>query len=157
MGNPVQNNPLRTRADVERAAVQLLEPLLPLFSPGCARLPLGDTGATYPAAVAQMEAYARPLWAMVPMLAGNCQGALPLWEKWRQGLINGVDPAHPEYWGQVADHDQRLVEMAKAGHRHGLAPGPYAEFPRPSKPVPLADQINDTICPRTTGPFSGCW
>ena len=65
----VRDNPLRSRSDVERAAVQLIEPLLPLLSPNKARLHLGDTGAVYPDDIAQMEAFARPLWAIVPMLA----------------------------------------------------------------------------------------
>lgn len=47
MGNCVKDNPLRSRRDVERAAVQLIEPLLPLLSPNKARLHLGDTGAVY--------------------------------------------------------------------------------------------------------------
>lgn len=125
MGNPVQNNPLLTRADVERAAVQLIEPLLPLLSPGCARLHLGDTGAVYPDDIAQMEAFARPLWAIVPMLLGKCEGVKPIWEKWRQGLINGTDPSHIEYWGEVTDYDQRLVEMAVMGTGMCLAPDAF--------------------------------
>ena len=97
MGNCVKNNPLRTRADVERAAIQLIEPLIPLLSEGKARLKLGDTGAVYPPDIAEMEAFARPLWAIVPMLAGNCEGVEPIWAVWKQGIINGVDPKHPEY------------------------------------------------------------
>lgn len=58
MGNCVRENPLRTRADVERAAVQLIEPLIPLLSEGRARLHLGDTGAVYPPEIAEMEAFA---------------------------------------------------------------------------------------------------
>lgn len=122
MYNDVRFNPLITREDVERAAVQLLEPLLPLMSRGCARLHLGDTGAVYPDDIAQMEAFARPLWAIVPMLAGNCQSVLPLWHKWREGIINGTDPKHPEYWGVTVDYDQRLVEMAVFGMGMALAP-----------------------------------
>ena len=68
MGNHVKNNPLRTREDVERAAIELIEPLVPLLSEGRARLHLGDTGAVYPEEIAEMEAFARPLWAIVPML-----------------------------------------------------------------------------------------
>lgn len=122
MGNPVSNNPLRTRADVARAAIQLIEPLLPLMSPGKARLHLGDTGAVYPDEIAQMEAFARPLWAIVPMLAGNCEGVDRLWDAWREGIISGVDPENPEYWGEVGDYDQRLVEMAVFGTGMALAP-----------------------------------
>ena len=125
MANPVQHNPLRTRADVELAAVQLLNPLLPLLSPGRAGLHLGETGAVYPAAIADMEGFARALWAIVPMLAGECAGVAPFWEKWREGLINGVDPAHPEYWGEVEDYDQRLVEMAVMGMGMALAPDAF--------------------------------
>ncbi len=122
MGNPVAENPLRTRADVERAAAQLLEPLIPLMSPGKARLHLGDSGAVYPDSVTEMEAFARPLWAIVPMLAGRCAAVEPLWRAWREGIINGVDPSHPEYWGEAGDYDQRLVEMAVFGTGMCLAP-----------------------------------
>ncbi len=122
MGNPVANNPLRTRADVERAAADLLSPLLPLLSKGHARLRLGETGAVYPDAIAQMEAFARPLWAIVPMLLGDCAAARPLWDAWREGIVNGVNPAHPEYWGEPGDYDQRLVEMAVFGTGMCLAP-----------------------------------
>lgn len=122
MPNPVQENPLITREDVERAAVQLLEPLLPLMSPQKARLHLGDTGAAYPDDIAQMEAFSRPLWAIVPMLAGKCHCVAPLWDAWREGIISGVDPDSPEYWGEAGDYDQRLVEMAVFGMGMSLAP-----------------------------------
>ncbi|MBP3427660.1 MAG: DUF2264 domain-containing protein [Clostridia bacterium] len=122
MGNPVSKNPLRTRADMERAAVQLIEPLIPLLSEGRARLKLGDTGAVYSDDIAQMEAFARPLWAIVPMLAGGCKVVEPIWAYWREGIISGTDPQHPEYWGEVEDYDQRLVEMAVFGMGMALAP-----------------------------------
>ena len=95
MGNSVQSNPLKTRRDMARAAVQLIEPLMPLLSPGKARLNLGDTGAVYAEDIAEMEAFARPLWAIVPMLAGGCPEVEPIWAEWKQGIINGVDPEHP--------------------------------------------------------------
>ncbi len=125
MSNPVKNNPLITRADVERAAIQLIEPLMPLLSPKKARLHLGDTGAVYPDDIAQMEAFARPLWAIVPMLAGKCESAAPIWEAWREGIISGVDHESPEYWGDVGDKDQRLVEMAVFGMGMALVPDKF--------------------------------
>ncbi len=125
MGNAVQHNPLRTRADVERAALELIEPLVPLLSEGKARLHLGDTGAVYPDAIAEMEAFARPLWAIVPMLAGGCEAVKPIWALWREGIIHGTDPNHPEYWGLVEDYDQRLVEMAVFGMGMFLAPDTF--------------------------------
>ena len=122
MGNSVKNNPLLTRDDVERAAFQLIEPLVPLLSPGKARLHLGDTGAAYGNDIAEMEAFARPLWAIVPMLAGGCELVKPLWEAWKVGIENGTDPEHPEYWGKIGSFDQRQVEMAVFGYGMAIAP-----------------------------------
>ncbi len=156
MGNPIKDNPLRTRADVERAAVQLIEPLLPLLSPGKAGLHLGETGAVYPAAIADMEGFARVLWAIVPMLAGGCKGAAPLWEAWKQGLMNGVDPAHPEYWGEVVDYDQRLVEMAVMGMGLCLAPQAfYHDLPASAQSnlYRWLDQINRHDMPKNNWTF----
>ena len=100
MGNCVKDNPLRSRSDVERAAVQLIEPLLPLLSPNKARLHLGDTGAVYPDDIAQMEAFARLLWAIVPMLAGHCESVKPLWEAlWREGHHRGRRSGKPRILG----------------------------------------------------------
>lgn len=122
MGNSVKSNPLQTRSDVERAAFQLIEPLLPLLSAGKARLHLGDTGAAYSDDIAQMEAFARPLWAIVPMLAGGCSRVKTLWEAWKVGIENGTDPEHPEYWGRITSYDQRQVEMAVFGYGMAIAP-----------------------------------
>ena len=102
--------------------MDILQPLVPLLSPGGARLHLGETGAVYPQAIAEMEAFARPLWAIIPMLAGGSRLVAPLWEHWRRGIIAGTDPAHPEYWGEVQDFDQRLVEMAVFGMGMAMIP-----------------------------------
>ena len=114
-----------TRKDMELAAVSMLEPLIPLLSPGKARLHLGETGAVYSAGTAEMEAFARPLWAIVPMLAGKCESVYPIWEHWKQGIINGTDPDHPEYWGDVTQCEQRLVEMAVFGLGMIIAPDSF--------------------------------
>lgn len=29
-----------------------------------------------------------------------------------QGIKNGTNPQHEEYWGKVGDYDQRLVKMS---------------------------------------------
>lgn len=113
--NPVKDNPLRTREDFAAAAIALLRPLVPHMSEGRARIKLGDSGAVYTDEIAQMEAYSRPLWAIVPMLAGRVAAVEPYWALWREGLIHGVDPAHPEYWGEIGHFDQRMVEMAVMG------------------------------------------
>ena len=156
MGNCVSQNPLRSRADMERAAVQLIEPLIPLLSEGKARLHLGETGAVYPASIAEMEAFARPLWAIVPMLAGNCESVGPIWAHWREGIINGVNPEHPEYWGEVEDYDQRLVEMAVFGMGMALAPEKFFfSLPEEAQRNLWAwlDQINHHDMPKNNWTF----
>ncbi len=113
--NAIASNPLKTRQDVVRGAIQLIDPLVSCLTPGKARMIVGDGSAHYSEDVAGMEGFSRVLWALVPMLMGKCPEAEPYWALWREGLINGTDPAHPEYWGRIRDSDQRMVEMAAIG------------------------------------------
>ncbi|MBN9305740.1 MAG: hypothetical protein BGO82_02090 [Devosia sp. 67-54] len=106
-------NPLRSRADVEAALRASFAPLLPLFSPGGARVRLSGAAAHFDRAAADLEGFARPLWGLVPLAAGG--GQFAHWELYRRGLANGTDPEHPEYWGPVSSTDQRMVELAAIG------------------------------------------
>src|SRR2546423_10869535 len=69
--NPMAGNPLLTKADVRRAVVDLVEPIVAHLSPGGARARLGSFGAHFPGRVAELEGYARPLWGIVPLVAGG--------------------------------------------------------------------------------------
>jgi len=107
---PIHQNPLRTRADVESALLQLLEPVKGHFTAGNAGLHLGDHAAHYGENSARMEAFSRMLWGLGPLWSqGGGEDYLPLF---REGLVNGTDPDHPAYWGKPFDHDQKVVEMA---------------------------------------------
>lgn len=107
---PVSQNPLRTRADVERALIGLLEPVMVHFTDGDAGLRLGDFAAHYGGDAARVEAFSRMLWGLAPLWAHS--GETRFFERFRRGLIHGTDPAHPAYWGEVGDCDQKIVEMA---------------------------------------------
>lgn len=120
MFNPIGDNNLQTRADLQKAAVDLFLPLKPYFSPGAARVRLGYTGAIFDDHAAELEGFARPLWGVVPLAAGG--GDFADWELYRRGLSNGSNPDHPEYWGTPGDCDQRLVEMAAIGLALALVP-----------------------------------
>ena len=111
----IQKNPLRTREDVVRAAVDLIRPTLSCLTPGKARMIVGEGSAHYSEDVAGMEGFSRVLWALVPMMIGKCPEAEEIFAVWREGLINGTDPEHEEYWGRIGDYDQRMVEMAVIG------------------------------------------
>ncbi|PDT13946.1 hypothetical protein CO670_25735 [Rhizobium sp. J15] len=133
--NPLSGNPLKTRDDLAKAVIDLFEPLLPYFSEGGARVCLGATGAIFDRAAADLEGFARPLWGIVPLAAGG--GHFPHWDLYRRGLANGTNPAHPEYWGDLADRNQRLVELAAVGFALALVPEHIWE--------PLSDSEKKTV------------
>ncbi|WP_434713856.1 DUF2264 domain-containing protein (plasmid) [Rhizobium sp. YTUHZ045] len=118
--NPLSGNPLKTRDDLAKAIIDLFKPLLPYFSEGGARVRLSATGAIFDRAAADLEGFARPLWGIVPLVAGG--GHFPHWNLYRRGLANGTNPAHSEYWGDLADRNQRLVELAAVGFALALVP-----------------------------------
>ena len=107
----MQFKQLNTKIDFQNWLHTVLDPLKPLYSQGGARLHLGDTGVTYPEVSIEMEAFSRPLWALVPYWAGGGKDER-FEEIYRNGLENGTDPNHPEFWGGFTDYDQRFVEMA---------------------------------------------
>ncbi|WP_128382009.1 DUF2264 domain-containing protein [Streptomyces cavernae] len=111
---------MRSRTELARRVAELVEPLVPRFSAGRARVRLGVNTAIHDDTAAELESFARPLWGLAPLAAGK--GAVPHAELWLRGLAHGSDPAHPEYWGEPGDRDQRIVEMAAIGFALALAP-----------------------------------
>lgn len=110
-------NELKTKQDLSDILKQICDPLKPFYSRGCARLRLGNTGAGYSDLIAQMEGFSRVLWGLVPLLAGEDgdKEEYEIWELHLQGIKNGTDPHHEEYWGNIRDFDQKMVEMAVFG------------------------------------------
>ena len=154
--NRFAENPLKTREDVIRLALDLIAPLKGCLSPGKARLHLGDTGAVYDAGIAGMEGFSRVLWALVPMLAGKCPGAEEIWPLWREGIIHGTDPRHEEYWGDIGPFDQRMVEMAVMGMALCMIPDRfYFELPEAARGNlhRWLDQINHYDMPQNNWLF----
>lgn len=90
-------NPLRTREDLKRAAISLLDPLEAYTSPNGARVKLGYTSTHYDDVAAQLEGFTRPLWGLSSLLAGG--GDYPGHERWTRGFAAGTDPESDEFWG----------------------------------------------------------
>ena len=154
--NEVRNNPIRTRADLVRAAQQLIDPVVSCLSPGKTRLLIGEGSAHYSEDVAGMEGFSRILWALVPMLAGKCPEAEPYWALWREGIINGTDPEHQEYWGDIGPFDQRMVEMAVMGMALCLIPDRFYHELTPAQQDNLynwMNQINQHDMPKNNWRF----
>jgi hypothetical protein len=118
------DNPLRSRDDLIRATAALLRPLQAYFSPSHARirLPVG-TAAHFDVAAAEFEGFARPLWAVGALLAGEVDGLDDVLQPWLDGFVVGTDPTHPEYWGGIRNGDQRMVEAEIVSFALLAAPG----------------------------------
>ena len=117
---PIKHNPLETLQDVRDAFQQLCAPLLPYYSEGKAHLELGYHSAGFTDECAEMEGFSRVLWGLAPFTAGG--GDSELWDIYREGIRNGTNPEHEEYWGDLRDFDQKLVEMAAFGLALAIAP-----------------------------------
>ena len=121
MINPaLATNPLRSRSDLQQAVRDLFNPLLPFFSEGSAAIHLAGAGTRHGSLDEDFESFARPLWGLIPLAAGG--GEFPHWDLYRQGLVNGSDPSHPEYWQKQSRADQQHVEMAVIGLGLAMAP-----------------------------------
>lgn len=105
------DNPFRSRSDLVRGAISIVSALEPYKSEGKARIKLPiATAAGFDDVAAQLEGFARPLWA-VPLLLKENVKANVQFHSWILGLEAGTNPSSPEYWGDLEDFDQRMVEM----------------------------------------------
>lgn len=68
---------------------------------------------------AQIEGLCRPLWGLAPLIAGSTDFTHT--ELWTKGLIAGTDPESPEFWGNMEDLDQRMVESCPIGYTLAIA------------------------------------
>ncbi len=125
----IQKNPLRTRQDLVRAAVQLMTPLVSCLTPEKSRMIVGEGSAHYSEDIAGMEGYSRVLWALVPMLIGHCPEAEPFWAHWREGLILGIMRG-------ALPHDHAGLFGRQTGHEWG-----HQLYGSPDQVLPGAQRI----------------
>ncbi|KAL1760028.1 hypothetical protein FB107DRAFT_203903 [Schizophyllum commune] len=116
---PFAANPLETKADLAQFLKNILDPLASHTSPGGARVHLGYTGTHYDEAAAHLEGWSRPLWGLASLLAGG--GTYDGVQRWVAGLESGTDPSHEEFWGNMRDKDQRMVECSAIGFSLAVA------------------------------------
>ena len=131
----VASNPLRSKSDIQQAFRQIAEPAKKYYSKGCAYLQLGATAQNYPQQEAQFEGFSRMLWGLVPYLAGG--GETDLLDIYLEGIRNGTNPEHEEYWGAAPSYNLRLVELPTFALALTLAPDKFWE--------PLSDKEKDNL------------
>ena len=112
---------LHTKQDFIDCLKGIIEPLKKYYTPGCAWIKCGDFGVCYGEGPALMEGFARVLWGLAPLWGGghDLDGFKELYIK---GIANGTNPESSEYWGDIEDVDQKMVEAAAVGLGLVLAP-----------------------------------
>ena len=112
---------LHTKTDFIKCLDRIIHPLKDYYTSGCAGIKCGNTGVCYGEEISLLEAFARVFWGLAPFWGGghDCDG---LDGKCLQGIINGTDPGHPEYGGEMEDGSQKMVEAAPLGLALILAP-----------------------------------
>ena len=126
---------LKTRNDVALLLLDWIRPLKTHYSEGGAWLKIGNTSAHYGETSIRMEGFSRVLWGLGPLFSQQNETlpeeAKQEIEEWkalaRNGLIHGTDPAHGEYWLNLWDYDQKMVEMAAIANALMLAPEVFWE------------------------------
>lgn len=116
---PFDRNELKTRDDLSKFLVDLLDPLESHTSPGGARIHLGHTATHYDETAAQLEGFSRPIWGLASLLSGG--GSYDGTKRWVDGFSNGTNPESEEWWGNMKNKDQRMVECAAIGFSLGVA------------------------------------
>lgn len=103
-----------TKNDYQECLKKILYPIRSHYTDGRAGVKCGQTGVQYGEETALIEAFARPLWGLAPFWAGG--GKIDHFDEiYLQGIINGTNSQHTEYWGNIRDYDQKLVEVAPLG------------------------------------------
>ncbi|XP_006463795.1 hypothetical protein AGABI2DRAFT_145015 [Agaricus bisporus var. bisporus H97] len=113
------SNPLVSKSDLRAFLVGLLDPLAAHTSPGGARIHLGYTATHYDETAAQLEGFSRPIWGLASLLAGGADYTGT--RRWIDGFKNGTDRNHVEFWGDMRDKDQRMVECSAIGFALSVA------------------------------------
>ncbi len=108
-------NLFRSKEDYRNFVRELTIPLKPFYSDGKAELKYGVQSSRAEEKTQRTEAFIRPLWGLAPLWAGG--GECEDFDKiYLEGIINGTDPEHPEYWGKLRSHAQELCESPAVAH-----------------------------------------
>lgn len=112
---------LKTKQDYQKCLYDFINPIKNYYTPAFAGIKCGSTSVCYGENTALMEGFARILWGLAPYWAGG--GKDKDFEKiYLTGIINGTNPEQEEYWGEICDVDQKIVETSALGLGLILAP-----------------------------------
>lgn len=99
--------------------INIVNPLKKYFCGG--KVCFAKHRAWYENVSGDMEAFARPLWGLVPLWAGGGE-ADEFVSLYNKGFAEGTKTNTENYWGECHDCDQRFVEMAAIAYGLMFAP-----------------------------------
>ncbi|WP_279403818.1 DUF2264 domain-containing protein [Secundilactobacillus kimchicus] len=157
----IKQNPLRSKADIKSALVDILAPAMHVLDQQKlkGRFRISDSGAVYVQDKTEIEGFMRLLWGLGPFFSNRENiSEYPDWyEMTTQSIIAGVDPGSPSYWGgNLGDYDQMFVEMGaltaflyetKTDFWDNLS------YVKQKQIVEWMDQVNDHVVPKTNWLF----
>lgn len=111
----INTTPFMDRDSFFNFTCDLLTPVFDALHRGNTRLHMFNTSSGAMDSVSEIEGFSRLLWALGSMNAIEMPDDAPWWKLIREGIKNGVDPHSKDYFGEMADFDQRLVETAAMG------------------------------------------
>jgi hypothetical protein len=120
---PITHNPLVTRQDLASSLLEILKPCEEALVLDGAGLFVANETALYSARGALLEGWSRLLWGLAPLRAGGFS-----WkgeDSHARGFKEGPNREGKNYWGEVNDCDQRMVEMAAIALSLMLCPKEY--------------------------------
>lgn len=107
----LRENTFLTRHDYQAALEGIIQPIrAAILDSDKAGLNLGSSGAVYDRKRSEMEALIRPLWGIAPYWS-SCQDN-ELRDAYVEKVIQGTNPAGNNYWGEMDNYDQYIVESA---------------------------------------------
>lgn len=152
-----------TRVEMADSLLSLIRPLKQHLSSGKGFLNLSQTGVHYGSRTARMEGFARILWGLGPLFsqsssyeAKEIQNEAAEWKEIvLEGIAAGTDPEHEEYWGDMADFDQRIVEATALVVMFCLNKEMWQELPEAVRPhvYQWLNQMNHCEMPRNNWRF----
>ena len=108
-----------TRRHWEEIFRTLMTGIVDSASPGCARQRIPGPRSHHGLLADELEGFTRSMIMAGPWLDSSADGAyawqgrkVDVADFYRKGILAGTDPNHPEYWGDIVDYAQHLVEMA---------------------------------------------
>lgn len=108
-----------TRDHWEEMFADLIVPVIDNGSPGKARQIIPGPRSHHGRLADELEGFTRSFIMAAPWLATasspvvrSADGPRDVAGFYAEGILNGTNPKHPEYWGDIVDYAQHLVEMA---------------------------------------------